>query len=290
MDLDGDGILDVLSGSYSRHDKDMAGLFQVLRGTKDGTFLKPKVLEGSDGQPLVLPHTEQITDRICTRAFAVDLDGDGKLDLVAGNFSGTFGFFRGEGGGKFAPAAKWLECEGTPLKVDMHGDPCFVDWDKDGDLDLVTGAAQGGVFLFPNIGDKTSPRWGSRITLIEPAGHQGMPSDDGGEKTQFGDEHLKGPGSDTRVWVDDVDGDGKLDLLVGDQVTLLHIGKGITEADARTKLAAWTKKQADFFKTPPGEDEASQKKWQDTYQALEKERDEFAKQEMTGFVWLLRRK
>ena len=39
---------------------------------------------------------ENVTDKICTRPFAVDLNGDGKLDIVSGNFSGTFGFFAGD--------------------------------------------------------------------------------------------------------------------------------------------------------------------------------------------------
>ncbi|NJN14803.1 MAG: hypothetical protein HC813_04155 [Planctomycetes bacterium] len=37
MDLNGDGNIDILSGSYSRQDRDMAGLFQVLWGREDGT-------------------------------------------------------------------------------------------------------------------------------------------------------------------------------------------------------------------------------------------------------------
>ena len=32
MDLDGDGHIDILSGSYSRMERSMAGLFQVLYG------------------------------------------------------------------------------------------------------------------------------------------------------------------------------------------------------------------------------------------------------------------
>ena len=48
MDLNGDGNIDILSGSYSRHDRDMAGLFQVLWGTGDGGFKKPAVLAGTD--------------------------------------------------------------------------------------------------------------------------------------------------------------------------------------------------------------------------------------------------
>ena len=80
MDVNGDGNLDLLSGCYSRHDTDMAGLFYVLYGEKDRTFRKPVALDGSDGQPLILPGAsgqEGMIDRICTRPFACDLDGDG---------------------------------------------------------------------------------------------------------------------------------------------------------------------------------------------------------------------
>src|SRR5688572_14911379 len=104
----------------------MAGLFQVLWGEKGGSFRPAEVLTGSDGKELLLPagSGEQVdVDRICTRPFAADIDADGKLDIVSGNFSGTFAFFRGEGGGKFAPAASWLDAGGARLSVPAHGDP-----------------------------------------------------------------------------------------------------------------------------------------------------------------------
>ncbi len=286
MDLNGDGKLDILSGSYSRQDKDMAGLFQVLWGTGDGAWTKAQVLDGTDGEPLIMPRGGELTDRICTRPFAVDYDGDGKLDIVSGNFSGTFSLFRGEGEGKFAPESTWLEGDEGPLQVDHHGDPFFVDWDGDGDLDLLSGASAGGVFLFRNVGDRTVPKWGARQTLLEPAGHGiGL---NGGDGPSFGDAHCKAPAGSTRVWVDDVDGDGRLDLLVGDQVTLLHVAKGVDEADARTRYAAWQQKQSEFLQQPQPDGEEGIKKWQQQYTALEKERDQFAREERTGFVWLIR--
>ena len=135
------------------------------------------------------------------------------------------------------------------------------------------------------------------LRLLPAPGHT-MP---GGDR-KFGDAHLTGPGADTRVWVDDVDGDGKLDLLVGDQVTLMHCAQGVSEAEARTKLAAWSKKQQDLFKEQTVQtetDEKGEKKsatltagadFNERYQALEKERDAFAREESTGFIWLLRQK
>ena len=289
MELHGDGCIDILSGSYSRHEESMAGLFQVLRGKPDGTFHKAEALNGSDGKPLILPAgdgEDADLDRICTRQFAADLDGDGKLDIVSGNFRGTFGWFRGEGPGKFAPVATMLQAGGAPMAVDAHSDPFLVDLDRDGDLDLLTGSANGGVFLFRNDGSKQVPKFQAKVQLLAPAGHDGGAA----EAIQFGDAHLLAPGSATRVWADDVDGDGKLDLLVGDMADLLHLAEGVDEATARTKFAAWQQKQLAFVNTPQGDDEAAQQKWHEAYAALEKEKESFLREERTGFVWLLRGK
>ena len=87
-----------------------------------------------------------MTEKICTRPFAVDWDGDGHLDLVVGNFAGTFYWFKGEGKGKFQPKPEMIKAGDGPLRIQgHHSDPFVIDWDGDGDLDLLSGSSNGGV-------------------------------------------------------------------------------------------------------------------------------------------------
>jgi hypothetical protein len=289
VDVNGDGQLDILSGSYSRQDRAMAGLFQVLYGKTDGTFAKPVVLNGTDEKPLLLPGDSEdtVTDRICTRPTAVDLDGDGKLDIVSGNFAGTFFLFAGEGKGRFAPQATPLKSGDKSLHVAMHSDPFFVDWDRDGDLDLLSGSAQGGVYYAENMGSKTAPRFRAFAEMVAPAGHETS------AEVTTDDEHFKYPGSSTRVWADDINGDGLLDLLIGDQVELIEPAAGVELADAKKRFAEWKEKLAKLMEVSPWQqgkepDAEAVEAWQKSYQEHDEALAAFAKRQNTGYVWLLK--
>jgi hypothetical protein len=282
--LDGNGKLDILSGSYSRMDKDMAGLFQVLRRNKDGTYRQAEVLNGTDGEPLIIPAKgdEELTTKICTRPFAVDWTGNGKLDLIVGNFAGTFYRFPGEGKGKFAPTPEFLMSAGKPLKLPgAHSDPFVIDWDGDGALDLLSGCSDGGVYWARNRAGKGKvPDLAPFEPLIKPRRHV-----KDGRIVREAD--LTGPSHASRIWVADVNGDGKLDILVGDQVTLVSPAKGVTEEEFAKKHAEWEKDfQAAQKALHSDDDEKSSAKAAEEFKRVYRRRSEFMDEQMTGFVWL----
>lgn len=266
----------------------MAGLFQVLWGEARGKFKKAAVLKGTDKEPLIIPAKKSdITENICTRPTAVDWNGDGKLDLVVGNFKGTFYVFTGEGKGNFKPKPEPLMAGGSPLTVEgHHGDPFAVDWDGDGDMDLLSGSDKGGVDWAENTaGPGKTPSLRKFETLIKA-----------GERPDswqlISEEELTGPAGSTRVWADDVNGDGKLDILVGDNVTLVSLAKGVTKEEYPKKLEAWRKlyNEASQAMSEARDDEkkevAARKRFNEVYQ----KRTEFMNQDRTGYVWLYRQK
>ena len=84
-----------------------------------------------------------------------DLDGDGDLDLICGEFVDKFTWFENTGTRsrpKYA-AGRHLTNMGKPLKMDLCMIvPVALDWDKDGDIDLVVGHEDGRVALVENTG------------------------------------------------------------------------------------------------------------------------------------------
>jgi hypothetical protein len=145
----------------------------------------------------------------------------------------------------------------------------------------LSGSSNGGVQYAENVAGKGKP---PELKAFQPLIPAGARAEAGG---LLSEADVKAPSQATRIWVDDVNADGKLDILVGDSVTLVSPAKGVTEEQFKAKYAEWQKdSQAALATLGSTKDEAEQTKAREAFSKLYQRRSEFMTQEMTGFVWL----
>ena len=288
MDLNGDGKLDLLSGSYAHKGNGKSGGYISVCWA----LAAPSVLKGDDDTPLTI--AAPAPGDYATRPFAVDLNGDGKLDLVVGNMMGNFAVFAGLGEGRFSAKHRWLRNDvGEELKVAHKSDPFFIDWDGDGDQDMLTGSNLGGVYLYRNAGSVTKAVFGAPKQLLPPAPRPSPTV----RHYVFGDKHLTVPQFSTRVWAADINGDGKLDLLIGDHGSRHTRGKGLDDDALEEALDDWDNERANLAyrvkqtraAIPWWGDKDLRRIYDEAQKALrkfEKTRDKIMRSESAGHVWL----
>ena len=189
---------------------------------------------------------EAMQDRVASFgswAAMVDWDDDGDLDMLIGTFMGKL-FLRTNIGSRSNPAytadSQQVESDGSPLKEDSHTNPVVADWDGDGLWDLVVGAGNGSVSWYRNVGTKKQPQFGPRNELVGAA-----------DKSIFLLQYLSEgeqpmPGTRAQICVTDYNGDGMLDLVVGDHSNIYDKSNlGAAETKQLDQLVA---KQQELFK------------------------------------------
>ena len=86
-----------------------------------------------------------------------DFDDDGDLDLLCGEFLDGFTYFENMGTREnpaYAAGRKLKTRDGRPLVMDLQMiTPTAIDWDRDGDFDLIVGDEDGRVALVENSGE-----------------------------------------------------------------------------------------------------------------------------------------
>lgn len=207
-DFDGDGDLDLICGEFL----DGLTYFENV-----GTRREPRYAAGRrlahEGRPITL-HVQMIVP------VAVDLDFDGDVDLLVGDEDGRVAVIENrladgaplaEGLPPFLPPY-YLQQEATDLKFGALVAPFGVDWDDDGDFDLVCGNTSGNIAWFENLSGKgvAAPKWAAPKLLETSEGPIRIMAGPNGS--------IQGPCEAkwgyTTLTVADWDGDGLKDLVV----------------------------------------------------------------------------
>jgi hypothetical protein len=166
VDYDGDGDLDLVAayGDWSDYGWDNAynsegewtngplhGYVYLIRN--DGTADEPEYAE-----PAKLEAGGKVIDVFGRPSpnFA-DFDGDGDLDLLCGEFLDGFTYFENTGSREapeYAGGRRLLDASDQEIRMGLEMIlPVAIDWDGDGDTDLIVGDEDGRVALVEHSGE-----------------------------------------------------------------------------------------------------------------------------------------
>ena len=165
VDYDGDGNLDIIVGSDDWKDYGWDNAYDTTgkwtRGPLRG-FVYLVRNQGTNAEPKYDVPTKVMAGDKPVEVFGwpspnfADFDGDEDLDLICGEFLDGFTYFENIGTRKepkYAEGRKLETPDGQKLAMDLEMiTPAAIDWDKDGDFDLIVGDEDGRVAFIENTG------------------------------------------------------------------------------------------------------------------------------------------
>ncbi|MCB1490897.1 MAG: VCBS repeat-containing protein, partial [Rhodobiaceae bacterium] len=181
VDIDNDGDLDMFVGEYD-------GNINFYTNT------------GSNTNPIYTLSTASYNGiDIGTNATPtfVDIDNDGDMDMFVGETDGNINYYKNTG---TASSPTWTSGATNPLGWGNTGGESqivFIDFDKDGDMDVFAGAQDGTIWYAENTGTASAAVFNSGAAIQNPFG-------------------LTDVGGFSKIALADIDNDGDYDLISGE--------------------------------------------------------------------------
>lgn len=150
-DFDGDGDLDIICGEFV----DQFSWFENIGSRENPKYAEGKFLQNESG--IIQMDLEMM------RPVAVDWNGNGKIDLIVGDEDGRVVLI--ENTGKVdsnMPVFKspvYIQQKRDNVKFGALVTPFSVDWDEDGDEDLICGNSAGYISYIENLDGAATPDW-----------------------------------------------------------------------------------------------------------------------------------
>lgn len=114
-----------------------------------------------DGSPRCAPLGEWTTGMVHSRLAVADWNHDGLDDLIVGGMIGNIVWYPNQGTKtepKFPVAHLVFQADGKPLDTGWGAVPVVVDWDNDGNRDLLVGAERNRILFYRDEGDGNEPK------------------------------------------------------------------------------------------------------------------------------------
>lgn len=134
-----------------------------------------------------------------------DWDEDGDLDLLVGDRNGYIWLYMNNGTATSPVLTAAGRITANGRIVDVGDNSCLVvaDWNNDGKKDLIIGNQDSQILVYLNTGTNDSPTFGDNFVVANIAYYRGSPE------------------------IVDLNGDGKKDLIVGDNDGYVHYHENI---------------------------------------------------------------